>query len=328
MRRRELILLLGGAMTTPGGLRAQQKAMPVVGVLNIFSRPPAPWEPGQGPVADGLREAGYIAGQNVTFEYRFAEGHYDLLPTFAADLVARKVDVIVAINGTPPALAAKSATSTIPIVFEAVGDPVGIGLVATLARPASNLTGFTNITTELMPKRVELLSQVAPQARAIVLLVNPSNANAEGVIRYTKEAASAKGMQFSVLNAATEGEIEAAFTSLDQLRAGGLVVDPDGFLSSRREQVVALASRHAVPAIYAYRDAVAAGGLISYGIDDTAARRQAGIYAGRILKGAKPADLPVQQPTTFELVVNLKTAKSLGLTVPQSIVARADEVIE
>jgi len=323
-----MALIGSTAVSWPLGAHAQQRAMPLVGVLNMFSRPPAPWEPGQGPVADGLREAGYIAGQNVTFEYRFAERHYDLLPTLAADLVAQKVDVIVAIYGTPPALAAKSATSTIPIVFTGVGDPIGIGLVTSLARPGGNLTGFTNITTELMPKRVDLLSQVVPQASVIALLVNPSNANAEGVIRYTQEAARTKGMQLSVLKAGTEGEIDAAFAALDQLHASGLVVDPDSWLSSRGEQVVALVSRHAVPAIYGFQEAVAAGGLISYGIDDMAERRQAGIYAGRILKGANPADLPVQQPTKFELKINLKTAKSLGLSIPTLLLAQADEVIE
>lgn len=328
MRRRDLMALIGStAVTWPLGAHAQQRAMPVVGDLNLFSRPPPPWEPGQGPVADGLREAGYVAGQNVTIEYRFAEGHYDLLPALAADLVSQKVDVIVAIGGTPPTLAAKSATSTIPIVFEAVGDPVGIGLVASLARPGGNVTGFTNITTELMPKRVDLLSQIAPRASVIALLVNPINANAEGVIRYTQEAARAKGMQLSVLKAATAGEIDAAFASLEELQAGGLIVDP-AFISGRREQIVTLASRHAVPAIYADRSTVAAGGLISYGIDDTAIRRQAGLYAGRILKGAKPADLPVQQPTKFQLAINLKTAKSLGLSVPPLLLAEADEIIE
>jgi putative ABC transport system substrate-binding protein len=248
----------------------------------------------------------------------------------AADLVARKVDVIVANSGTPPADAAKNATSTIPIVFMSVGDPVGIGLVASLARPGGNITGFSNITTELMPKLVELLTELAPQAGVIAVLVNPNNPNAEGVIRNTQEAARVKGVQLYVLKAGTKGEIDTAFASLHQLQVGGVVVDPDGFFNSgrRREQIIALAAQFAVPVIYPHPQYVTSGGLMAYGIDDDPVNRQAGIYAGRILKGEKPTDLPVQQPTTFELVVNLNTAKTLGLTVPPSILARADEVIE
>jgi putative ABC transport system substrate-binding protein len=327
MRRRELILLLGGALMAARALRAQQKAMPVIGFLSPFSAPGGP-SPSMAAFHQGLGETGYVEGQNVAIEYRWAEGHYDRLPALAADLVGRKVDVIVTVGGTPPALAAKSATSTIPIVFAFVGDPVGIGLVTSLARPAGNLTGFSNITITLMPKLLELLSEVVPQAGVIALLVNPNNPNAERISRDVQEAARAKGVQLAVLKAGTESEIDAAFASLVQLQAGALVVDPDAFMTSRREQLVALASRHAVPAIYSQRAFVAAGGLVSYGIDDSAVLRQAGIYAGRILKGAKPADLPVQQPTTFELVINLKTAKALGLTIPPSILARAGEVIE
>jgi putative ABC transport system substrate-binding protein len=236
--------------------------------------------------------------------------------------------LIIAFDGTPAAAAAKSATSTIPIVFVGVGDPVGIGLVASLARPGGNVTGFTNIVTELMPKLVELLTELVPQAKVVALLVNPSNANAEGVIKNTQEAARTKGIRLPVLKAGTEGEIDTAFGSLGELQAGGLVVDPDGFLNSRRAQIVALAARYAVPAAYAHSGFTTAGGLISYGGDDDAVNRQAGIYAGRILKGEKPADLPVQQSTTFKLAINLKTAKALGLTVPPSILTRADEVIE
>jgi putative tryptophan/tyrosine transport system substrate-binding protein len=246
----------------------------------------------------------------------------------AADLVGRKVDLILTNGGTPAALAVKNATSTIPIVFVAVGDPVGLGLVASLARPGGNITGFTNITTELMPKLVELLTELVPQAKVIALLVNPNNANAEGVIRKTQDAARAKGLQISVLKAGTQGEIDAVFASLVQQQAGRLVVDPDGFLASRRAQIVALAARYAIPAVYAHPSFVTAGGLIAYGIDDDAVYRQAGIYAGRILKGAKPADLPVQQPTNFKLIINLKTAGALGLTVPQLLLATVDEVIE
>jgi putative ABC transport system substrate-binding protein len=322
------MLLLGGAMTVAHPLGAQQKAMPVIGFLISFSPPPNPGDLGRGPVPQALKETGYVEAQNMAIERRWAENHYDRLPALAAELVSRKVDLIVAINGTPPALAAKSATSTIPIVFFDVGDPVGIGLVASLDRPGGNLTGFSNLSAELTAKLFELLSELAPQAGVIALLVNPTNANSEGVIRHAHEAARAKGVQLAVLNARTEKDIDAAFASFEQLQPGGLVVDPDGFFTSRREQFVALASRHAVPAIYAHRQFIAAGGLISYGIDDAAVGRQAGIYAGRILKGAKPADLPVQQPTTFELVINLKTAKALGLTIPPTILARAVEVIE
>ena len=329
MKRREFITLLGSAAgALPLALRAEQKAMPVVGYLSSRSRPSNLGDFTHGPVHQGLAETGFVEGQNMMSEYRFAEDHYDRLPALAADLVGRKVDLIFTDAGTPPTLAAKNATSTIPIVFVDVGDPVGIGLVASLARPGGNVTGFTNISTELMPKLVELLTELAPQTKVIALLVNSNNANAEGIIRNTQEAARAKRVQLHVLKGGTEAEIDMAFTSLDQLQAGGLVIDPDGFLTSRREQIVALASRHAVPTVYANRQAVAAGGLISYGIDEGAVRRQAGIYAGRILKGAKPADLPVQQPTTFKLAVNLRTARALSLTVPQLLLATADEVIE
>jgi putative ABC transport system substrate-binding protein len=245
----------------------------------------------------------------------------------AADLVGRKVDVIVT-AGTPAILAAKSATSTIPIVFTGSGDPVGQGLVASLARPGGNLTGVSIITGEMMPKRLELLSELVPQAGVIALLVNPNTPTVERVIQDMQEAARVKGVQLPILKARTEGEIDDAFATLVQGHAGAVVVATDPFFNSRREQFVALASRHAVPAIYYWREFPASGGLISYGPSLTAAYRLAGTYTGKILKGAKPADLPVQQPTTFELVVNLKTAKALGLAVPQALLARADEVIE
>jgi putative ABC transport system substrate-binding protein len=316
-------------MTAARTLRAQQaKEMPVIGYLSPFSPPPNLGALGRNPFQQGLSETEYVYGQNVAIEYRWAESNYDRLPALAADLVGRKVDVIVTEGGTPPALAAKSATSTIPIVFTFVGDPVASGLVTSLARPGGNLTGFSNISIELMPKLLDLVLEIVPQAGVIALLVNPDNPNAERIIRGTQEAARVKGVKLVVLKAATEGEIDAAFASVVQLQAGALVVDPDAFFNSRGEQLVALASRHAVPTIYAFRRWVAAGGLISYGIDGTIVLRQAGIYAGRILKGAKPADLPVQQPTTFELVINLKTAKALGLTIPPTLLARADEVIE
>jgi len=244
----------------------------------------------------------------------------------AADLVDLKVDVIATV-GTPSTLAAKGATSTIPIVFNA-GDPVESGLVASLARPGANLTGISILTVELMPKRLELVSEMVPQPGVIALLVNPNNAISDRITRDVQEAARTKGVQLHILTAGTESEIDAAFATLVQLHIGALLVGTDPFLSNRRERLVALASRHAVPAIYEWRGFVDAGGLISYGPSQTTAPRLAGTYVGKILKGAKPSDLPVQQPTTFELVVNLKTAKALGLTVPPSILARADEVIE
>jgi putative ABC transport system substrate-binding protein len=319
MRCRDFIILLAGANGWPSAARAQHKAMPVIGLLDSAS--PGPEAPFLAAFHDGLSETGYVEGQNVAIEYRWSEGSYDRVPALAADLVGRQVDVIAA-NDIPAARAAKNATTTIPIVFAVGIDPVEFGLVAGLARPGGNLTGIGFVTVELMPKRLELLSELVPQARVIVLLVNPTNENAERVVRNGQDAARAN------LKAATENEIDTAFATLAQLRAGALLVTPDPFLSSRREQVVALASRYAVPAIYPVREAVAAGGLISYGTSRTSVSRLLGIYAGNILKGAKPADLPVQQPTTFELVVNLKTAKALGLTLPQSILARVDEVIE
>jgi putative ABC transport system substrate-binding protein len=324
MRRRELLLLCG-AMTAARAVRAQQKAMPVIGVLGGGSS--GAFAPFVAAFHEGLTETGYIEGQNVAIEYRWAEGHYDRLPAMAADLVGRKVDVIIAMGGTPSALAAKSATSTIPIVF-LVSDPVASGLVASLARPGGNLTGVDMFTLELMAERLELLSELVPQGRATALLVNPNTPITQGYIRNAQEAARAKGVQLQILTAGTASEIDAAFATLVQLRAGALIVVADPFLDGRREQLVTLAARHAVPVIYALREFAVVGGLISYGASFPATFRRAGIYAGRILKGAKPADLPVEQPTKFELVINLNTAKALGLTVPPSILARADEVIE
>jgi putative ABC transport system substrate-binding protein len=327
MRRRDFIILLAGAMGGwPSALRAQQKAMPVIGWLDATSA--GSRASYLAAFRQELSETGYVEGQNLAIEYHWAEGRYDRLPALAADLVGRKVDVILSTGGLPSALAAKSATSTIPIIFNVGVDPVEFGLVARLARPGGNLTGVSGITVELTPKRLELLSELVPRARVIALLVNPNNTAAEVTIRDMQEAARAKGVQLPILRAATESEIDAAFASLVELQAGALVVQADPFFISRREQLVALASRHAVPAIYALREFTASGGLISYGTSFTAVYRQLGIYAGKILKGAKPADLPVQQPTTFELVVNLKTAEALGLTVPSSILARADELIE
>jgi putative tryptophan/tyrosine transport system substrate-binding protein len=325
MRRRDFIILLVGALAVAPALRAQDKAMPVIGYLATSS--PDPTAPNVAAFRRGLSEAGWVEGQNVAIEYRWAEGHYDRLPLLAADLVGRNVDLIAAAS-VPSARAAKSATSTVPIVFAIGTDPVGDGLVASLSRPGGNLTGVTFMMTELVPKRLELLSDLVPQVGAIAVLVNPTNSNAERIITDVQDAARAKGVQLPILKASTESEIDAAFASLVQLHVGALLIGNDPFFNGRREQLVALASRHAVPAIYEHREYVAEGGLISYGTSLTAAMRQVGVYAGKILKGAKPADLPVQQPTTFELVVNLRTAKALGLAVPPSILGRADEVIE
>jgi putative ABC transport system substrate-binding protein len=320
------MLLLGATMAAPRALRAQQKALPVVGFLGGGS--PGPNAPFVAAFHQGLSETGYVEGQNVAIEYRWAEGQYDRLPAMAADLVSRKVDLIVAMTGGPaPALAAKNATSAIPIIFSMGGDPIALGLVASLSRPGGNTTGFSNIARELMPKRLELLSELVPQAKVIAFLVNPALPNTERNIEDMERAARAKGVQLQILKAGTEGEIDAAFATFVQPNAGALVVGDPLYLN-RREQIVALAARHAVPAIYDWREYVVAGGLISYGTSLTSVYRQVGVYAGKILNGAKPADLPVQQPTTFELVVNLKTAAELGLTVPPSILARADEVIE
>ena len=328
MRRRDFIIFLTGAMAAwPLAARAQQKAMPVIGVLSTGSPGPSSSSaPLMAAFSQGLSEAGYVEGQNLAIEYRWAEGHYDRLPALAADLVGRKVDLIMA-SSPPSALAAKSATSTIPIVFRGGTDPVGDGLVASLARPGGNLTGVS-LADDVTAKRLQLLSELVPRVGVIALMVNPNTPSAERVIRDLQEAARTKGLQLHVLKASSESEIDTAFASLVQLHAGALVVGGDTFLSGRRERLVALASRHAVPAMYYWREFVASGGLISYGPSLTSAFSQAGTYVGKILKGEKPADLPVQQPTRFELVINLKTAQALGLTVPQSILQRADEMIE
>jgi putative tryptophan/tyrosine transport system substrate-binding protein len=326
MRRREFATLLGGAALLPLVARAQQKAMPVIGFLHFAS--PGPSEPFVAAFREGLGETGFVDGQNAAIDYRWAEGHFDRLPALAADLVGRKVDAIAATDSLAAVRAAKSATSTIPIVFMGVSDPVGNGLVASLARPGGNITGISIMSTELMPKRLELLSDLVPHVRAIALLVNPNNPQTERVMRDVLEAARALGLQLSVLKASTESEIDTAFAALVELHAGALAVQADAVFLNRRDQFAAQASRHAIPAIYANREYAASGGLISYGASLTSDYRQGGIYVGRVLKGEKPTDLPVQQPTRFELVINLKTAKALGLTVPQSILARADEVIE
>src|ERR1700730_10002832 len=301
MRRRAFFAVLGaGVVGWSPAARAQQKAMPVIGFLGSTS--PGPYAVQMAAFHRGLSETGYVEGQNVAFEYRWAEGHYDRLPALFADLAARKVDAIFAGGGLPGALAAKSATSTIPIVFVQGGDPVAQSLVASLARPGGNLTGVSIQVGELMPKRLELLSELVPRAGVIALLVNPNTPSAGRMIRDVQEAARAKGMQLQILKAGAEGGTDTAFASLVQLGVGALVVGADPFFNSLREQLVALASRHAIPAIYEWREFAAAGGRLSYGRSVTVFNRQAGISAAKILKGANPADLPVEQPTKFELV--------------------------
>jgi putative tryptophan/tyrosine transport system substrate-binding protein len=298
--------------------------MPVIVFLSVS--PPSKMASYMAAFRQGLSETGYVEGQNLAIEHRWVESHYDQLPALAVDLVQRKLDLI-ATGTVAAALALKNATSTIPIVV-IVADPVEDGLVASLARPGGNLTGVSLMLTELVPKRLELLSELVPEASVIALLVNPNNAHAERIIGKAQEAARVKGLLLLILKAATESEIDAAFDALVQRQAGALLVGGDSFFHTRTDQLVALASRHAVPAIYFEREFSVAGGLISYGANVPASYRQAGIYAGRILKGEKPADLPVQQAVTLELVVNLKTAKALNLIVPPSILVRADEVIE
>lgn len=326
MRRREFIGLIGGA-TVAWPLRARgQSAPPVVGYLN--STTPKSAAPFVGAFQAGLNEAGYIDGRNVRIEYRWAEGQYDRLPGLAAELVRRKVDVITTSGGDRSAIEAKSATRIIPIVSVIGGDPVAAGLVTNLARPGGNLTGVSFLTTELMPKRLDLLTELIPGATQVALLVNPSSPQTEGVKKSMQEAAQLKSVQMHILEAASEGEIDAAFDTLAGQHFGALVVAADPFYNSRAEQLVGLASRYAVPAIYEWRGIVAAGGLISYGTSLIGVYRQVGTYVGKILNGEKPADLPVLQPTKFELVINLKTAKALGINVSPTLLARADEVIE
>jgi putative ABC transport system substrate-binding protein len=330
LRRRQFLTLLGGtAVAWPLAARAQQ-AMPVVGFLH----PASPSSP-QGPYAaihanflQGLQETGYVGGQNVTIEYRWAEGRYDRLPELAADLARRQVAVLF-VGGGPAAIrAAQSATSTIPIVFVTGDDPLRHGVVANLSRPGGNATGVSFFTTAVASKRVELLRDLVPNASSIAYLVNPANPEAEPETKDVSAAARRLGFELHVLNASSEREIDAAFATLIQLRAGALLTGSDPFLFSRGAQIAALAIRHAVPAIFVSRENVVAGGLASYGTSIPDAYRQAAIYVGRILKGAKPADLPVVEPTKFELVLNLNTAKALGLDVPLQLQQLADEVIE
>ena len=327
MRRRELIAIAGGAAVwRPGIGLAQQKAMPVIGFLSGMSA--GPWAPFVAAFRQGLGEQGFVEGKNVAIEYRWADGHYDRLPALAAELVARKVDVIAATGGPEQGPAAKRATKTIPIVFTTGSDPVAEGLVANLAHPGGNVTGFTLLVADLMAKRLDLLVQLVPEIKVIALLVNPSNPNSPRFVGDLPKAAQAHGLTLHVLNASTEAEIDAAFAALPRLHAQALLAGSDAFFNDRRRQIVALAARYAVPAIYDTTAFTSAGGLMTYGPSLAETYRQVGIYVGEILHGAKPADLPVQRPKKLKLVINLKTAKALGLAVPPSILARADEVIE
>jgi putative tryptophan/tyrosine transport system substrate-binding protein len=327
MRRREFIAGLGGAAAWPVAARAQQSALPMIGFLSAGSRD------GSAHFVEafrrGLSETGHVEGRNVTIEYRWADGQYVRLPELAADLVRRRVTVIAAPGNTAGALAAKAATTTIPIVFAMGINPVAAGLVHALNQPGGNVTGVNTLNVELGPKRLELLHEVVPTATIVALLVNPTNpGNAEVLLRDAQATASALGLQVHVLNAKTEGEMEAAFAALLQLQAGALVIGPDQFFNSRIEQIAALAVHHAVPAVYEGREFAAAGGLMSYGQSILDSYQLAGVYTGRILNGEKPADLPVQQSTKVDLYINLKSAKALGITFPLSLLGRADEVIE
>jgi putative ABC transport system substrate-binding protein len=326
MNRRDMIALLGGAAVLPVAAHAQQPAMPVIGVLH-----PASQETTTNPMAEfrqGLSNAGYVEGRNIEIEYRWADGQSDRLPALAADLVRRQVTVIAAPLGLAAPLAAKAATTSIPIIFGIDGDSVEFGVVASLNRPGGNLTGVTSLSAELVAKRLELLQELVPRATTIALLVNPGNPEIDSVLRRTQLAAHTLGVELHVFNANSELDSDTVFATMGQLRVGALLILPSSVFLDRREQLGALTLRHSIPAIHAYREFVTAGGLMSYGGSLTDMYRLVGVYTGRILNGEKPADLPVQQGTKAELIVNLKTAKALGLTVPLALLTRADEVIE
>jgi putative ABC transport system substrate-binding protein len=328
IKRREFISLLGGAAAAwPLAARGQQPAMPVVGFLHTQA---------EGPIAPlvvpafraGLGEVGYIEGQNVAIEFRWAEGHYDRLPALAAELVARHVSVIAATGGEPSALAAKVATSTIPIAFVISGDPLKAGLVASFNRPGGNVTGITLLTSAMEAKRLGIVRELVPNAAAIAMLVNPNYPTSEVQVKDVQEAAHELGLAMHIVNAGREDEFDASLAALSQLQVAAVVVANDPFFTAHRDQLVALAARHAIPAIYSQREFPDVGGLLSYGTHIPDLYRQVGLYAGKMLKGEKPADLPVMQPTKFELVINLKAAKALALAVPPTLLAVADEVIE
>ena len=327
IKRRELLAALGGAAAAwPLAARAQRPVIPVIGYLHSGSS--APYAHLVGAFRQSLKEAGYVEGENVAIEYRWAEGHYDRLPALAAELVGRHVALIVAQGGDPPVLAAKSATATIPVVFTISSDPVRLGIVRSLNRPGGNVTGFWPYTSLLGTKRLELMRQLLPASASIAVLVNPDNPNADLDVTELQNAARALGQSITFVRARSETEIDAVFATLGERSASALLINTDPFFLARRDQFVSLAAHNGITAIYAQREFVAAGGLMSYGADLADGYRQVGIYAGRILKGEKPADLPVVQPTKFEMAINLKTAKALGLTVPDKLLALADEVIE
>jgi putative ABC transport system substrate-binding protein len=327
MKRREFITLLGGtAASWPLAARAQQPTMPVIGYLHSGS--PNAFEHAVGAFREGLNETGYVESQNVTIEYRWAEGHVDRLPGLAADLVNRNVAVLVAQGGGTCAAAAKAATSTIPIVFSSGADPVALGLVTSLSRPGGNVTGLSILTAALGSKRLEILHQVLPTADVVAALINPNNAGIQAELKDLQDGAQALAMSAKIFNATSAGDIDAAFATIVQAGIRGLVVGADPFFLGQLHQLVALSARHRIPAIYEWRDYVEAGGLMSYGTSLGEAYRQVGVYTGRLLKGEKPADLPVIQSTKVELVINLKTAKILGISFPLSLLGRADQVIE
>ena len=327
MRRREVITVLAGAAAWTFPARAQTPTtMPVVGYLGPES--PQTFASRVKAFRDGLAQAGYVEGRNVTIEFRWAEGHYDRLPALAADLVDRQVALLVAPGGAPAALAAKSVTATIPVVFEMGGDPVALGVVRSLNRPEGNLTGVSSLSVALGPKRIELLHEMLPTAATIAVVVNPTSPTADAQRANMDEAAKRLGLRLHVLHASTEQEFGAVFDALPQIGASGLAFTSDPFYANRSQQLARLAVRHGIPAVHQSRDFTLAGGLMSYGGNFVQSHRQAGAYAGRILRGEKPSDLPVQQVTSVELLINLKAASALGITVPLALIARADEVIE